>query len=179
MWLQMQYIQQKCVGALLLLQLQLQYKMPMVVTQIIWVCQLAIVVRNVKCAVNTMWTSIRCKRICYDGSVSSKIMDSYVLNYTLPSSGVHLHTTHFLRPRWDYSRSGRNHFSLVNSNHICFYCLVHLPKFPAISKQEHHHCTLGGFLNSYSCVSLLAIDNSIQARDSWCNDFNKFGILDS
>ena len=138
-------------------------------------------VRNGECVVNTLRTSIRCKRICHDGSASSKIMDSYVHNFTLSSSGVHLHEADFdaLRPRWEYSRSGRKYFSLVNSYDICFYCLFHLPEFPAISKQKYHHFFLGSILNSYSFVPLLAIDNSIQARDSWCNDFNKFGILDS
>ena len=144
-------------------------------------CQLAIVVRNVKCVINTLWTSIRCKRIWHDGSVSSKIIDSFILNCTLPSSVVHLHKPNFdsLRPRWEHSTSGKKRFSLVNSNLICLYCVIQLSDIPSISKQECHNCILGNIINNHSCVPLLAIHNTIQVWDSWCNDFNNFGILDS
>ncbi|WVZ07342.1 hypothetical protein V8G54_020688 [Vigna mungo] len=78
-----------------------------------------------------------------------------------------------------HSTCCRNHFSLGNSCHVFFHFLFHHPNVSAISKQERHHCILGSFCDSDSCLSLLAFDNESEARDYWCNDFNNFGILDS
>jgi len=140
-----------------------------------------IVVGNGDCVGDPLWTSIWCKRIWNDGSISSKIMDSFIPNCTCSSSCVCLHNPNFdtLRPRWKHIRSCRKHFSLVNSYYVCFYCLIHLPNIPSITKQEHHHCILGSFFNNHSCIPLLAFDNEIPTWDCWCNDFNYFGILDS
>jgi len=144
-------------------------------------CEMTIAVRNGECVVNTLWTSIWCKRIWHDGSVSSKIMDSFVPNCSLSSSGVHLHKPNFdaLGPRWEHSTSGRKHCSLVNSCHVCLHCLVHLSDIPSISKQECHHCVLGSIFDSHSRVSIVAFDNEVPVWDSWCNDFSRLGILDS
>ncbi|RYR71973.1 hypothetical protein Ahy_A02g006180 [Arachis hypogaea] len=89
-----------------------------------------IAIRNGKCFVNTVWSSIRCKEIWHDGSVPSKIMDCFVPNFTDSSFGVHLHHPNLkpLIPRGNHSTSGRNHFTLANSyNNVCLYCIFHYP----------------------------------------------------
>ncbi|XLU54021.1 hypothetical protein S245_048669 [Arachis hypogaea] len=83
-----------------------------------------------ECFINTVWSSIRCKRIWHDGIVPSKIIDYFIPNFTDSSSGVHLHHPNFklLGPRGNHSTSGRNHFILVNSYHVCLYRILHYPR---------------------------------------------------
>ncbi|XLR30922.1 hypothetical protein HN51_050820 [Arachis hypogaea] len=71
-------------------------------------------------------------------------MDYFIPNFIDSSFGVHLHHPNFkpLGPRGNHSTSSRNHFTLVNSYHVCLYRIFHYPDIPAVAKQKRYYCVL-------------------------------------
>lgn len=127
------------------------------------VCEFESAVRHGLCVGNSLWASIRCKTIPHAWSISSKVMDSFVLVLNLSSSSFYLHNpnSRSFRPRGKYCRTRRKYWLLVHWRVVFLHYKFHMPNVLTSTEQKQCYYLLGSIFNCRPHHPLMAFNCEI------------------